>query len=131
MKLSRLLFITAAWILLVTGDWILVTSSYADITDGLIGHWRLDEGSGAVAADSSGSNYNGTIAGEPAWALGRNGNALIFNGIDNEVDIGDIEAFEFGPDGSFSIALWFMPVLNQSAYLIGKLTTSYWHSIPS
>ena len=31
-----------------------------DITDGLVGYWKLDKGTGTTIADSSGQNNNGT-----------------------------------------------------------------------
>ena len=41
-----------------------------DITSNLIGHWPLDEGSGSLANDISGSGYDGTLVGSPAWDEG-------------------------------------------------------------
>lgn len=35
-------------------------------TNGLVGHWKFDEGSGTTAADSSGNGNNGTLSG-PTW----------------------------------------------------------------
>jgi hypothetical protein len=37
---------------------------------GLIGHWKLDETSGATAADSSGMGRNMTVVGTATWASG-------------------------------------------------------------
>jgi len=34
---------------------------------GLAGYWKLDEGSGTVASDSSGHGQSGTLNGSPAW----------------------------------------------------------------
>ena len=42
---------------------------------GLVGHWKLDEGSGTTAQDSSGNNYHGTITGAE-WVTGQLGGAL-------------------------------------------------------
>ena len=36
-------------------------------TAGLVGYWKLDEGSGTVAADSSGKGNTGTLTNTPAW----------------------------------------------------------------
>jgi hypothetical protein len=46
---------------------------------GALGYWKLDEGSGTTAADSSGSGNNGTLAGGPVWTTGRTGGALNFS----------------------------------------------------
>ncbi len=43
---------------------------------GLVGHWKLDETSGNVAADSSGLGRNGTVVGTPVWSSGAINNAL-------------------------------------------------------
>jgi hypothetical protein len=51
---------------------------------GLVGWWHFDEGSGSVARDSSGNGNNGTIYGA-TWVIGKNGQALSFNGINNYV----------------------------------------------
>jgi hypothetical protein len=52
----------------------------ADLNDGLVGHWKLDENSGTAAADSSSNNNNGTLVGGPTWVSGVNGSALHFDG---------------------------------------------------
>jgi len=98
----------------------LCTSAYADVTEGLIGHWKLDEVSGATASDSSGSGYNGTIEGDPSRTLGRRDRAILFDGEDDSVTIGDIEAFEFSSTDEFTISLWFLPIVNKTTYIFGK-----------
>jgi len=35
---------------------------------GLVGHWKLDEGSGTTASDSSGNNNHGTLVNSPTWS---------------------------------------------------------------
>lgn len=45
--------------------------SAQDITTGLVGHWKFDEGSGTKAADSSGSNNTGTLTNGPTWTAGK------------------------------------------------------------
>ena len=52
----------------------------ANLNDGLVGHWQLDENSGTTAADTSGSNNNGILAGGPTWVPGIHGSALHFDG---------------------------------------------------
>ncbi len=46
-------------------------------------YWQLDEGSGSIAYDSSGNNYDGTIVGAD-WTPGVFGSALSFNGVVND-----------------------------------------------
>ena len=45
----------------------------------MVGWWKLDEGSGTVANDSSGFGHHGTIT-EPIWEAGQFGSALKFEG---------------------------------------------------
>jgi hypothetical protein len=58
-------------------------------TGSLVGHWKLDETTGTIAADSSGSNLNGTLFGGPVWQPtgGKIGGALKFDGIDDYVQL--------------------------------------------
>jgi hypothetical protein len=51
------------------------------------GWWKLDEGSGAAASDSSGNGYDGTIYGTPGWGTDfLFENVLNFNGSANQVE---------------------------------------------
>jgi len=56
----------------------------------LIGWWKLDESSGTVAHDSSGNGHNGTLKGGPTWVLGKVDGALLFDGVDDYVEIGSV-----------------------------------------
>ena len=49
----------------------------------LVGHWRFDESSGAVAHDSSGNGLDGSFNGDPQWVAGQMGGALEFDGDDS------------------------------------------------
>ncbi|UCD30343.1 MAG: discoidin domain-containing protein, partial [Planctomycetota bacterium] len=51
----------------------------------LVGWWKLDDGSGEIALDSSGNAYNGTIHGDPLWEFGIKDLALEFDGINDYV----------------------------------------------
>ena len=44
------------------------------------GYWKLDEGSGSTAADSSGNGHPGTLVSSPTWTTGELGGGLAFNG---------------------------------------------------
>ncbi|MHC4071815.1 MAG: LamG-like jellyroll fold domain-containing protein, partial [Planctomycetota bacterium] len=46
----------------------------------LVAHWRLDDGSGATAVDSSGNGHDGTLLLDPRWVAGKFGGALEFAG---------------------------------------------------
>lgn len=56
---------------------------------GLVGWWKLNDGSGQTAADSSGNNLHGKIAGNPVWVDGLAGKALKFDGDGDYVDLGN------------------------------------------
>jgi hypothetical protein len=71
---------------------------------GLVAWWKFDEGSGSAAADSSGSNLHGTIAGNPAWVDGPAGKALRFDGDGDFVDIGNDSRFNL--TGQITVAAW-------------------------
>ena len=63
--------------------------------------WKLDEGSGNLALDSSTNGNDGTVHGDPVWTTGKIDGALSFDGIDDYVDVGDIDLTE-----AFTIAAW-------------------------
>ena len=67
----------------------------------LIAYWKLDEGSGNLALDSSTNGNDGTVHGDPVWTTGKIDGALSFDGIDDYVDVGDIDLTE-----AFTIAAW-------------------------
>jgi hypothetical protein len=61
-------------------------------TDGsLVGHWKLDDGSGTIAEDSSPNANHGTLQGDPQWVTGWLGGALEFDGAADYVDTGYTE----------------------------------------
>ena len=55
-------------ILLFLLFWGLQSVNAQDITTGLVGWWRLNEGTGTSAADSSGNSNTGTLVGSPTWS---------------------------------------------------------------
>jgi hypothetical protein len=74
---------------------IIITYEYEEtvpgpgpIVGGLVGHWKLDETSGNIAADSSGNGNNGTLYGNPTWQPtgGKLNGALQFDGVNDYVD---------------------------------------------
>jgi hypothetical protein len=66
-----------------------VTGLVNSATAELVGHWRLDEGSGNIANDSSGYGNQGTLQGDPQWVAGYYGAALAFDGTDDNIDCGN------------------------------------------
>ena len=55
----------------------------------LVGYWKFNAGSGSYAADYSGNNNTGTLAGPthlPSWVAGQKGQALSFDGTEDYVN---------------------------------------------
>ncbi|UCG56616.1 MAG: hypothetical protein JSU70_17345 [Phycisphaerales bacterium] len=71
-----------------------------DTDPNLVGHWKLDDGAGTVAVDSSTLGNDGTLVGDPQWTVGRMGGALDFDGSDH-VDTGYTEDLT-----NWTIACW-------------------------
>ncbi len=67
------------------------------------GHWSFDDGSGATAADTSGSGNNGILVNGPAWTHGHLRGALHFNGTNQCVDV---PTNVLDLSGSFTVAAW-------------------------
>jgi hypothetical protein len=75
---------------------------------GLVGWWKLDEGSGTTAYDSSGNGNNGTIYGA-TWTDGKFGKALKFDGVDDSVNVSKHLVTSSG----FTAMAWFKLDSNQ------------------
>ena len=60
-----------------------------DLIDGTFLHWKLDETTGAVAADDSANGFDGTLMNmdDSDWVLGNTGNALDFDGANDYVEV--------------------------------------------
>jgi hypothetical protein len=70
-------------------------------TSGLIGHWKMDEGTGTTTADSSGAGHSGALSYTgsppvPVWTTGKQGGALQFQSASggNYVDMGDLNTMD-------------------------------------
>jgi hypothetical protein len=71
----------------------------------LVGWWKLDEGSGTTANDSSGNGNNGTINGTPTWVTaGKLGGALQFNGTNTYINVGNGTSLQMRD--ALTIAFW-------------------------
>ena len=76
------------FLLVVAVGLMAATAVGENITDGLIGYWPMDEGTGSTAADMSTNNNDGTISGA-GWTAGKFGNALNFDGNNDYVNCGN------------------------------------------
>lgn len=68
-----------------------------------VGTWTLDEGSGAVAHDSSGGGHDLALQNGPAWVPGRSGSALQFDGVSQSAQTATPVV---DTAGNFSVAAW-------------------------
>ncbi len=108
----------------------------AALSADLIGHYKLDETSGTVAADSSGLGNDGTLVGSPVWSTDAvYGGGLEYDYIDGNdyVELPSTTALDDLQESSYTLATWFKPSSvppetgnhNQSGYgLIKKHNSS-------
>jgi hypothetical protein len=89
------------------GAWVSMGGPVGDTTTGLVGWWKLDDGSGTSAADSSGNGNTGTLINTPTWTTGINKGALTLNGTNQYVDAGDPASLQLA--GSWTVSTWFNP----------------------
>jgi len=81
----------------------LILQSTGEADPNLVGWWKLDEGSGTIAYDSSIYGNDGTLVGDPQWVTGRIDGAADFDGDGDYIDCGPDPNFE--PD-SITVAAW-------------------------
>jgi hypothetical protein len=93
-----------------------------DAIAGAISYWRFDEGSGTTVSDSVDGNP-GAIDGE-TWATGKVGNALSFDGIDDDVEIPSSDNLIFGTN-DFTIMAWIYPTAFNGASGLNAIITKH------
>ncbi|MHC4345559.1 MAG: LamG-like jellyroll fold domain-containing protein [Planctomycetota bacterium] len=104
MKAGRnLLFVAVLVVLVMCG------SAWAVDSDGLVSHWKFDEGSGPIAYDSAADN-DGTLVNGPTWTSGKIAGALSFDGINDYVNIKSSSLIGTQPTGA--ISLWVSSTLS-------------------
>lgn len=95
---------------------------------GPVGWWKMDEGSGLTANDSSGNGYTGTISDATAlWRSGKYGNAIKFDGYtsDDYINIPDNDVFSPVTTGAFTVEAWVnMQALTDDSYFVNKRSGS-------
>jgi len=77
-----------------------------DVNNALVAWWAMDDGIGDIAVDSSANGYDGTVIG-PTWVADdpNGGAALLFDGVDDYVDLPD----GFADFNGLTISLWARP----------------------
>ena len=101
--------------------------------------YRMDEGSGGIATDATGSGHTaqlgstpGADANDPTWVTGASGNALSFDGADY-LRVTSTPALEFA--GSFTLEAWVRRAIAGSTDCIvakgGSDVRNYWMMLES
>ncbi len=90
---------------------LFASSSMGDIEEGLVGHWKLDDGEddpGSTIATDSVGGHHGTLFNGPAWtdSVLEHGGALSFDGGDDFVEIPHSDDFTFSAPDSYTVAAW-------------------------
>ncbi len=75
------------------------------LSAGLVLHWKLDDGAGNTAMDSSGYGQDGVIGGTARWVKGMGGGGLQFDGKTSSIAARNVGL----RGGTYSVALWLMP----------------------
>ena len=94
----------------------------AGVNDGLVGWWKLDEGSGTSSSDSSGNDRSLVLQNGVAWTDGVYGGAVDLDGSDDQISLSNLEV-----DGNFSVSLWAKPL--SSTHIGGYESSSENNSI--
>ncbi len=96
------------------------TPVWAELQDGLVGYWPMDEGSGDTVADASG-NGNGGTAVDTNWVEGKYDKALEFNGATSIVDIPYFD--QVTPVGGATISAWVYPTDTTRSCIAGQFNS--------
>ena len=102
-------------------NWIAMGSG-VNFNSGMVAWYKLDDGSGTSAADSSGHGNTGTLQNTPTWGTGQIGDALTFNGTNQYVQFPDVASTQIS--GSWTISSWVklgaLPSSGNQAWFIFK-----------
>jgi fibronectin type 3 domain-containing protein len=84
-----------------------IASAAGDVTNGLAGNWRFDDGTGTTATDSSGNNNTGTLLNGPAWvAPGRIGPAALSFIASNQQSVTVANSASLNMSAGITITAW-------------------------
>jgi hypothetical protein len=107
------------------------TATPAAIDSGLLGHWHLDEGTGATSADASGNGRTAVLTSSPTWtAAGYSGSALSFDGATNH--LGAPVSNWLGGNNTISASAWVYATSTTNGPIVGVAsvypsTTGNWN----
>ena len=99
---GRLAFACAtSLVVLVT---IVPSASSAQSATGPVAAYAFNEGSGTSATDASGGGLTGTLTNGAAWGTGRNAGAVLLDGVNDFVELGNPAALQL--TGSMTVSAW-------------------------
>lgn len=87
------------------------------LAQSLVAAYRFDEAGGSIVTDASGRNNHGTVTGAVP-AVGKFGNALKFNGINNWVTVNDSDSLDLS--AGMTLEAWIKPTLIQRSSILTK-----------
>jgi Concanavalin A-like lectin/glucanases superfamily len=86
------------------------------VPPGLVAAYSFDEGTGAVAHDSSGNANHGALVNDPTWfnGTGRFGGALRFDGVDDLVEV--VSSASLEPTDAITVEAWVYPEIAEGGW---------------
>ena len=117
----KLIYLTSFICVLGLVNTSVVSGVDLDTDPALVGWWTFDEGTGDIAADSSGNGNDGTLNGPVEWTTeGKLGGALKFTGPYNYVLVQDSPSLN--PTQEITLAAWINPNWTGNNRIIQKTT---------
>jgi len=100
-----------------------VSRDNPDLERGLVGLWSFDgkDMAGVTAYDRSGNANNGTLTGGPTRAIGKIGQGMSFDGVDDYVTMGNPSGLQLS--GAVSITAWVY--LNSGSAQNGRIVSKW------
>ncbi len=114
--MCRKMLFSVSFVLLLS----MVLSSAAD-AGALIGWWKLDDGTGTIAKDSSGLGNDGIFGteGTPKWVAGIKSGAIELDGNDDYININAI-ADDMPKNNNFTVSAWVKTTMTGDGNVIGS-----------
>ncbi|PIV54793.1 hypothetical protein COS16_09210 [Candidatus Desantisbacteria bacterium CG02_land_8_20_14_3_00_49_13] len=97
------------------------------VEKGVTGMWIFEEGAGTFTRDASGNSNTGILKNNPAWASGKYGSCLLYDGTNDYVAVPDASGLNPGT-GSITVGAWvktsqFPPDYEGDKIIVRKDTT--------
>ncbi|WP_299761769.1 LamG-like jellyroll fold domain-containing protein [uncultured Pontibacter sp.] len=87
-------------------------------TEGLVAHWKMNEGSGTTVSDATGNGNDAQTVGSPSWTTGVDGTALQLNGSNQYAAAPDTESLDITE--TITLSAWIKPQKTGTQYIIKK-----------